>query len=605
MLKLAPSPSSADAVPHGIMDYVRLARDIDSEAQYVKAPPNRKIKIAVLSSFTLGGFREALLVKCADEGVAAQIYVGGYNQYNQEILDPGSQLYAFHPDLVLLMLDTRTIAGEHYLQPYALTDDQRREWAKKAFEMVTSLVEKIRKGTSARVIVNNFEIPTHSPLGIIENRTPFGFQESVRTLNAELREEFRAKPSVFLFDYESFASKVGKENLLDYTMYYLGDIRVSPQLVPRLCDCYIPYIRAMLSMTKKCLVLDLDNVLWGGIIGEDGLEGIKLGPTPEGSPFLEFQKYILSLYNRGVILAVNSANNPDDALEVFRKHPYMVLKEDHFASMKINWDDKASNMKLIAEEIEIGVDSLVFVDDSRVNRELVKQMLPEVTVVDVPQDPALYLKTIEELRVFDSLQLTEEDKKRGQMYAEQRKRVEFQGVVGDITEYLKALGQVVTLENLSPMNLPRISQLTQKTNQFNTTTRRYLEGDVKKMGDSGQFLIVGIRVQDKFGDSGLTGVAIVEKGQEQWRIDDLLLSCRVIGRKVEDALLAYIMEQARNAGAKTLAGEFIPTKKNAPAKDFYRARGFAQTSVKDGMETWTYGLKEPVAYPQYLQVVVK
>lgn len=596
---------SESPAPRGIMEYVRLARKIESEAEFEKAPANRRIKIAILSSFTLGGLKEALLVKCKEEGVSPLIYVGGYNQYNQEILDGNSPLYAFHPNLVILMLDTRTITGERFLQPYDMTDDQRRDWVKKTFEMITSLVDKVQKGTSARVIVNNFEVPTHSPLGIIENRTPFGFQDSVKALNSELREEYRGNPSVFLFDYESFASKVGKENLLDYTMYYLGDIRISPQLIPRLCEGYIPYIRAMLSMTKKCLVLDLDNVLWGGIVGEDGLEGIKLGPTPEGSPFLELQKYALSLYRRGVILAINSANNPDDALEVFRKHPYMVLKEDHFASMKINWDDKISNMRAIAEEIEIGVDSLVFVDDSRVNREMIKQALPEVTVVDVPQDPALYVKTLEDLRVFDSLQLTEEDKRRGQMYAEQRKRVEFQGVAGDITEYLKALGQVVTIENLNKMNLARISQLSQKTNQFNTTTRRYLEADVVKMADSGRFLVVGIRVQDKFGDSGLTGVSIVEKGQEKWRIDSLLLSCRVIGRKVEDALLAYIMEQARMGGAKTLVGEFIPTKKNAPAKDFYRTRGFTQTSVTDGIEIWEYGLKEPVAYPQFLQVEVK
>jgi FkbH-like protein len=587
------------------MDYVRLAKQIDSTAQYEKAPANRRIKIAILSSFTLGGVREALLVKCQEEGISAEVYVGGYNQYNQEILDAKSQLYAFHPDLVIMMLDTRTIAGEHYLQPYDMTDDERREWVRTTFERITSLVGTVKKNSSTRVIVNNFEVPTHSPLGIIENRTPFGFRNSIEALNTELREAFRKDPSTFLFDYESFASKVGKDSLIDYKMYYLGDIRVNPQAVPRLCDEYVPYIRAMLSMTKKCLVLDLDNVLWGGIVGEDGLGGIKLEPTLEGSPFLEFQKYVLSLYRRGVILAINSSNNPDDALEVFRKHPYMVLKEEHFASIRINWDDKISNMKSIAEEIDIGTDSLVFIDDSRVNRDLVRQAIPEVMVVDVPQDPALYLKTLEELRVFDSLQLTEEDKRRGQMYAEQRKRVEFQGVVGDITEYLKALDQVVTIEKLSPLNLGRISQLSQKTNQFNTTTRRYLEGDIKKMVESGRFMIVGIRVQDKFGDSGLTGVAIVEKKPEAWRVDSFLLSCRVIGRKVEDALLAYIMDQARTAGAKSLVGEFIPTKKNAPAKDFYRERNFDQSSVTDGVEVWEFELQEPVAYPQYLQVVVK
>ena len=587
------------------MDYVSLAKQIDSTAQYEKAPANRRIKVAILSSFTLGGVRDALLVKCQEEGISAEIYVGGYNQYNQEILDDKSPLYAFHPDLVILMLDTRTIAGEHYLQPYDMTDGERREWVRTTLERVTSLVSTVKKNCSARVIVNNFEVPTHSPLGIIENRTSFGFRNSVEALNSELRDSFRRDLSTFLFDYESFASRAGKDNLIDYKTYYLGDIRVNPQMVPNLCEEYLPFIRAMLSMTKKCLVLDLDNVLWGGIIGEDGLGGIKLGPTPEGSPFLEFQKYVLSLYRRGVILAINSSNNPDDALEVFRQHPYMVLKEENFASIRINWEDKISNMKSIAEEIDIGIDSLVFIDDSRVNRDLVRQAIPEVTVVDLPQDPALYLKTLEELRVFDSLQLTEEDKRRGQMYAEQRKRVEFQGVVGDITEYLKALDQVVTIENLTPLNLGRISQLSQKTNQFNTTTRRYLEGDIKKMVDSGRFLIVGIRVQDKFGDSGLTGVAIVEKKPEVWRIDSFLLSCRVIGRKVEDALLAYIMDQARTAGAKVLVGEFIPTKKNAPAKDFYRTRSFNQSSVTDGVEVWEYGLREPVAYPQYLQVVVK
>jgi FkbH-like protein len=588
----------------GIMDYVRLAKKVDQKVEYEKAPGNRRVKIAILSSFTLGGIKEALLVKCLEDGIYPQIYVGGYNQYNQEILDATSPLYAFRPDVVLLMLDTRTIAGEHYLQPYGMTDDERREWVEKTQERVTSLVDKIRTNSSAKVIVNNFEVPTHSPLGIIEDRTKFGFRSSVEALNAKLSGVLRADPSTFVFDYESFASKVGKDKLIDYKMYYLGDIRINPQAIPSLCDEYVPFLRAMLSMTKKCLVLDLDNVLWGGIVGEDGLDGIKLGPTPEGSPYLELQKYILSLYNRGVILAVNSANNAEDALEVFRKHPYMILKEEHFAAVRINWDDKISNMKSIAEEIDIGLDSLVFMDDSQVNRDLVRQALPEVGVVELPKDPALYLKTLEELRVFDSLQLTEEDKRRGQMYAEQRKRVEFQGVAGDITEYLKALETVITIESVSQFNLARISQLSQKTNQFNTTTRRYLEGDVKKMADSGAFLIVGVKVQDKFGDSGLTGVAIVEKGPERWRIDSFLLSCRVIGRKVEDALLAYIMDQARKGGAKALVGEFIPTKKNAPAKDFFRTRGFTQAPSTDGVQVWEYGLQEAVAYPQFIQVVV-
>jgi len=360
----------------------------------------------------------------------------------------------------------------------------------------------------------------------------------------------------------------------------------------------------MLSKSKKCLVLDLDNVLWGGIIGEDGLDGIRLGPTPEGRPFLEFQKYILSLYNKGVILAVNSANNADDALEVFRNHPYMVLKEDHFAAMKINWGNKISNMKSIAEDIEIGVDSLVFVDDSKVNRDMMKQALPEVLTVDLPDDPSLYLKTVEDLRAFDTLQFTAEDRRRGKMYAEQRKRQEYMSTVGDITEYLKSLNTVVTIERANKFNIPRISQLSLKTNQFNTTTRRYLEDDVTRMANSDKFIVVSLKVDDKFGDSGLTGVAIVEKGPEKWRVDTFLLSCRVLGRKVEETLLAYIIDQARKGGAKAIVGEFIPTKKNAPAKGFYKDHGFSQLPSSEGAEIWELSLQDVYPYPLFIKVVV-
>jgi len=224
------------------MDYIRLAKDIDATAEYEKAPTNRRIKVAVLSSFTLGGVKESLLVKCHEDGISAQIYVGGYNQYNQEILDGHSQFYSFHPDLVILMLDTRTVAGEHFLQPYDISDEDRKEWVRATFERISSLVNTIKKNSSARIIINNFEVPTHSPLGIIENRTPFGFHNSVEALNAELREAFRKDPSVFIFDYESFASKVGKDSLIDYKMYYLGDIRVNPQVVPTLLDLSLIHI---------------------------------------------------------------------------------------------------------------------------------------------------------------------------------------------------------------------------------------------------------------------------------------------------------------------------------------------------------------------------
>jgi FkbH-like protein len=590
------------------MDYLSLARKIDEKAEYGKAPANRKVRIALLSSFTIGGIRETLLVKCASNGISPLFFVGPYNQYNQEILNKSSELYHFNPDLVVLLLDTRSVSGERFFQINSdVSEEELHAWASSTVKSVLSLVAQLEQNApKAKIIVNNLEIPTYSSLGLIEGKQKYSFRRSIEEVNFGLAEAFRSDPRCFVFDYDNFSSKVGKNNSIDYKMYYLGDMRINPRFIPDLCDEYIPYIRAMLSMVKKCLVLDLDGTLWGGVVGEDGLNGIKLGPTPEGQPFVDFQKYIVSLYNKGVILAVNSANNIDDALEVFRKHAYMVLKEDQFASMQINWDNKVSNMKAIAEQVEIGIDSLVFVDDNPMNREVMRQALPEVLTIDFPIDPALFPKTIMNLRVFDGLQLTSEDKVRGKMYAEQRKRQEYQKVVGDITEYLKSLETVVTIDKANKFNIPRISQLTQKTNQFNLTTRRYLEDEISRMASSDNFLVVSLRVEDKFGDSGLTGVAIVEKGNEKWRIDSFLLSCRVLGRQVEETLLAYIIDQAERSGAKVLVGEFIPTKKNAPAKDFLPKRGFTKVeTTKEGAELWEYQLEQSATFPMYVKVLVR
>ena len=251
---------------------------------YERAPASRRIRIAIQSSFTVGGMKDALLVKCLREDIYPEIYVGGYNQYNQEILNPNSGYYSFKPDLTVLILDTRTVFGEAFLQPYSESESERRRRVESAVKDIVSLVEKIKQNSKSRVIINNFEVPAYSPLGIIEGRQIYGFKESVEDLNSKLRETFRSDNRVFLFDYEAFASKIGKDIATDDKMYYLGDFRISPTVIPALCDAYIPYIRALLSMVKKCLVLDLDNVLWGGIVGEDGIEGIKLGPTPKGGP---------------------------------------------------------------------------------------------------------------------------------------------------------------------------------------------------------------------------------------------------------------------------------------------------------------------------------
>ena len=587
----------------GVADYFNLYRKIEKEIENIKADSGKKIKIALLSSFTVKGIKEVLFVKCCQIGILPEIYVANYNQYSQEILNPSSEFYKFEPDLVILFIDTRAMLGEQYLLPYAISEKQRIDGVKEKSEEIKSLIDKIKEKLNSKILLHNFEVPLHSPLGIMDNKEKFGFKESIINLNLDLSENFKGDAQVFVFDYDGFCSGIGKKNIMDYKMYYLGDIKIGLQHMPELCDEYLAYIKPLKSLTRKCIVLDLDNTLWRGIVGEEGLGGIKLGPTPEGRPFLEFQKYLLSLFNRGVILAINSKNNPDDVLEVFRKHPDMVLKEKHFASIQINWNDKISNMKAIVEEINIGMDSLVFVDDDKLNREMIREEFPEVLVVELPDDPALYLKTMMEINDFNTLQITEEDRKKGRMYAEQRKRTEHQKTATDITGYLKNLKMVVTIEKASSFNIPRISQLTQKTNQFNMTTRRYLEEEIKKFSESSNFLIASIRVEDKFGDNGITGAAIVEKKGDKWRIDTFLLSCRVIGRKIEETLLAYILKEAKKENVKVLDGEFIPTKKNAPAKDFYKNNNFKLTNETEELQSWEFDAAKKYPYPDFIKVV--
>ena len=587
-----------------ISDYINLYKKLKNNGKNAHKS-EKSVKIALLPSFTANGIKEALSVKCSELGINAEFYIGGYNQYSQEILGAGGNLYNFEPDLVILFIDTKSVFGDNYLLPYNADESQRKSFVDEKLDEIKSLAEKLKSDSKAKVLLHNFEVPPFSPLGILENKQKFGFIECIQSLNSRLRDAFKSDKQVFVFDYDAFCSKIGKDSALDYKMYYLGDIKLNMQCIPELCDEYIAYIRPLMSLAKKCIVLDLDNTLWGGIIGEDGIEGIKLGPTPEGRPYMELQQYLLSLFNRGIILAINSKNNYDDAMEVFRKHPHMALKEDNFAVMRINWNDKAANMKEIAEELNIGIDSFVFIDDDKANRQMIKEAFPEINVVEMPEDPSLYLKAIMDLNDFNTFQITEEDRKRGHMYAEQRKRSEFQKSSANVGEFLKSLNMAVTAEKANKLNIPRISQLTQKTNQFNMTARRYTEGDIKRFSEDKNFLVFSAKVEDKFGDNGITGAAIVKKGKDAWSIGTFLLSCRIIGRKVEETLLAYIAREAKKAGARKIKAEFIPTKKNSVAKDFYKNIGFNLARKEGDKEVWECSLNNDYKFPDFIKFAEK
>ena len=563
--------------------YMSKAQNIDEKIF------EKQFRVAILSSFTINGIVETIKVKSTELNFFSHVFLGGYNQHNEEILNLNSKLYSFSPDICFLFLDTRKLLDDLYFDPYSVSSEIRRNFIKQKTTELISLIEFFIKNSKSKLILNNFLIPTYSPYGIFETKTDFGLREMIMELNQQLYNHFKNHSSVFIFDFISFVSKIGENKIFDFRQYFLGDIQISLNEIPNLAHELFGYIKPLLGLNKKCIILDLDNTLWGGIIGEDGMSGIKLSHNdPLGKSYMEFQKHLLSLHKRGIILAINSKNNFDDAIEVIREHPNMILKEEHFASIKINWNDKVSNIKEISQEINIGMDSMVFFDDDPMNRDFVKSTIPEILTVELPDDPSLFIKKLLELNDFNILKITSEDQQRGKMYLEQRKRTEFKQNTDDFKDYLQKLNVKIFAKIADEFTIPRISQLTLKTNQFNLTTKRYQEHDIDNFSKDDKKIVGCIRVEDKFGDNGITGAFIIEKiNSSEWYLDTFLLSCRIMGREIETEFLNFIITHAKKNGVKILSANYFPTKKNKPIESFLPNHGF----YKDG-KLWKLNVQE-------------
>ena len=561
---------------------------------------DKKLKVAILPSFTLNGLDEIFHVKCSEIGIRYQSYVTGYNQYNQEILNPKSDFYNFSPDITFLILDIRNLLGDYFYFPYSISSAERKSLVKEKINDLENLILQFKNNSSSKLVITNFNITSYSPNGIIETKSEFGFHEMIHELNKSLKSIAKNQNSIYVYDFNQFVSKHGEKNIFDYKQFHIGDIQIAFNYIPYFAHELMGYVKPMFGINRKCIVLDLDNTLWGGIVGEDGFDGIELGQTPNGKAFVEFQKQILSLWQQGIILAINSKNNFDDAMKVIRDHPDMILREKHFASIQINWNDKAQNLKQIAAEINIGLNSIVYFDDDKLNQERIKQEFPEVLTIEIPNDPSQYSSMLTDLNDFNVLQKTEEDTKRGEMYAQQRQRKQFENTVSNLDQFLKQLDIKVKIKKSSEFLIPRISQLTLKTNQFNLTTRRYQEEEIRKFAKDENFAVGCVQVLDKFGDNGITGAYIVKKNETSWILDTFLLSCRIIGRGVENAMLSHILKDAKNNGIKEFKAEFISTQKNKPAENFLLEFGFKKQD-----KFWIYNLNNDIISPNHLMVEIE
>ncbi|CAN5823249.1 HAD-IIIC family phosphatase [soil metagenome] len=560
------------------------------------------VRAALLGSFTLDTLIPYLDLECRALGLAPEIYLAPFNSWAQEVLDEHSGLRSFEPEIAFLAVSIDDLVPE---LAGALPAQALREAGELALERVLGVARRFVESSDAVLVVHGFHSGFRDPLGILQGRESLSRAAWLAELNARLGDALRALPRAYLLDMGELLLRRGGGALNNPKMRHLAGMRLAEPLLGEVARGYAQYIAPLKGLTRKCVVLDLDNTLWGGIVGEDGPHGIRLGNTSPGSEYQELQRYLHSLTERGFLLAINSKNNPEDALEVLRAHEGMLLREESFSAVRMNWQPKNENMLSIAEELGIGLDSLVFIDDNPKERERMRQLLPQVLTPDLPADPALYRQTIEALPQLQTLVVTEEDRARRQLYRAKRQREQVRVSTGSLEEYLRSLEIAVEIAPASESTLARVHQLFQRTNQFNLTTRRYAVGELAALAGDPAWRLYVVRARDRFGDHGLVATALAQAEGEgdAWRIGSFLMSCRVIGYGVETALLATIHEEARMAGASALVGEYIETRKNKPASDFYARHGFSPAEVEGEVARWRMTLEEEMAAPVWIQVM--
>ena len=535
-------------------------------------------KLGILSNATYDLINDVLIGTAIRYGIQLKLCVPGFDQITQQSLSPSSEINSTKLDAVLIAEDYRGLSLKDCIKDSEFTKVQ----VDKALKLLKDRIASLKKNKPKTIIVQTVAQPPYDVIGNA-NLTIKGTQSDlINSYNAGLIELSRQR-EVVLFDASSLANKIGLNNWYDHRMWYHAKLPFSLEAIPLYSDLLVRILANIKGKSRKCLILDLDNTLWGGEIGDDGIGGIRLGNgCAEGEAFAAIQKMALSLSERGIILAVCSKNTEKIAKEPFKKHNEMILKLKNIASFKANWRDKATNIKDIALELNLGLDAMVFLDDNPAERALVRQQLPMVAVPEVGNDPALYPDIVLSGGYFETLSLTEDDFIRTSSYQIEKERQNMEDIVRDVDSYLRSLKMEISFEPINEMNLVRSTQLINKTNQFNLTTQRYSEDQVRYFQIDENTITLTARLKDKFGEYGLISVLICNKtSPDELYIDTWLMSCRVLKRRVEESVLDYLIKEAMRRGFKTLVGKYIETSKNRIVMNHYRDLGFEYNDQKD------------------------
>jgi FkbH-like protein len=556
-----------------------------------------KIRGLLISDFNVDIFSSYL--NNDDSIPALEVISAPYGQVSQILLNKDSDLFRQKPDFIVIWTRPEGIISSFH--QVLLNKFPSIKTILDEVDSFGSLIKNISGLTGAIFIPSWTLSPTYRGLGMLDMKKDMGVSNILMQMNLRLSEIFETINNVHLLNAQNWLYAAGK-NAVNPKLWYRGKVAFGNEVYKQAVKDIKAAIMGIKGNARKIIILDLDDTLWGGIVGDAGWENLVLGGhDPIGEGFKDFQLALKAMQNRGIILGIVSKNNESVALEAINKHPEMVLRTDDFAGWRINWNDKASNIVDLISDLNLGLQSAVFIDDNPRERSRVRDALPEVFVPEWPDDPMMYTSTLYSLRCFDVPSVSKEDIKRTKMYVSEKKRKELKSSVRSIDDWLASLETKVMVENLSSSNIQRTAQLFNKTNQMNLTTRRMSESELLKWAEHDDHSFWVFRVSDKFGDSGLTGIISLEREDKIGKIADFILSCRVMGRKIEETMIYIVINHARQLGIEKLIAKYIQTPKNSPCLEFWKRSGF---DFDEQTNSFTWYLNKQYDKPKFIEIIM-
>lgn len=530
----------------------------------------KKIKIAVLGDTATQLFVQALKGYGFENKIDFEIFEADYSQIELQAFDPASEVYSFKPEFTILFFSAVKLQKKFA----GLILSERNDFADQQLSKFELLYNTLLNGTNSKIIFFNFQEVNESVFGNFANKTAFSFTYQLRKINYGLMNLSQRNKNLFVVDLNIQQSQYGASYVTDRNIFINTELLFSLDFLPVIAKNTADVILAITGKFNKCLIIDLDNTIWGGVIGDDGIENIQIGELGIGKAFTELQLWIKQLKQRGIILAVCSKNDETIAKEPFIKHPDMILRLEDIAVFTANWNNKADNIRYIQSVLNIGFDSMVFIDDNPFERHLVGNEIPEVCVPELPEDPADYLSYLQKLNLFETASFTGEDELRTLQYQEEAKRTAVQKQFTNEDDFLSSLEMVSKTEPFNSFNIPRVAQLIQRSNQFNLRTIRYTENEIQNISLNKNYSSFAFWLKDKFGEYGLISVIILKQKADILFIDTWIMSCRVLKRGMENFVLNTITNAAKELNAQKLIGEYLPTAKNGLVKNHYAGLGF-------------------------------